>query len=722
MFTSAINQERVAEATFKNAELSSWNLAHTGEFFKVLKSEVIWRLPMLYILFWISLGYIYSTYKINSAHSAVILAGIVTIGVLQVLVSRARTSRRLFDLVYLICGMTAILPLGLFIFSAKFSYSFLFLIFFTQTLCWMLFPWSYIRGICWAVFLFVYWNITMMLQGISLLYSLPLLLLLGIALALSRSHFQAINLNQANLFLAKLCANTQNSFNLLLQFARLIVAALDVKHAALISADGMILKLSGADNTITNFRGATQLTAQAVYTEIFDSKLEHGKWRVSAENIPAKALFFDCLASRSSSFVFFRLKVVDDGGDRDLLLIVPSGNLLDKLAFSKLRKGLIGLLEIYNLSLFTSRTQALSNDTVFTYTAALAERDEEINQLVHMVNNNAQEITGYCDSIKENVTNARALSALSEIEDTIRSLTQNVSDIKLLREMSSLRSFSRKEGVGIRSVLAEWKQYCEKSCRITGCALNFKHDFQDDLDGIVVPSIDYLETVLRLLTKTAVKRATGSGKIEIHVWRSEHTVNIDIRDNGEPLGEEVKNDILRGRSVNNDAESGNLRAVLLYAQLGEGSFEFLSSSELYTNNLRLALPYARLSEKQSNIAGNWVLLIDDNPQVVNFYARVAEALGLNYRTAVTRAQALEALSSIGPPRLVITDIQLEESSGLDLVVELRERYGRGLPIIVVSGNDSDEVSSRAYSAGASKYLKKPLGRRKLFSEIEELIK
>src|SRR5690606_19672527 len=118
---------------------------------------------------------------------------------------------------------------------------------------------------------------------------------------------------------------------------------------------------------------------------------------------------------------------------------------------------------------------------------------------------------------------------------------------------------------------------------------------------------------------------------------------------------------------------------------------------------------------------NWVLLVDDNLQVAGFYQRIAEALGLKYQTADSFQGAVDIISRHGRPRLVITDIQLSNSSGLDLVEYLRKTYDQSLPIIVISGNENNEIEQKVYDSGASKYLRKPLGRRKLFSEIEDLL-
>ena len=71
--------------------------------------------------------------------------------------------------------------------------------------------------------------------------------------------------------------------------------------------------------------------------------------------------------------------------------------------------------------------------------------------------------------------------------------------------------------------------------------------------------------------------------------------------------------------------------------------------------------------------------------------------------------------------MVITDIQLSNSSGLDLVRHLRSEFGQDLPVIVVSGNTDSDLSEQVHAAGGTSFLAKPVGRKRLFLEINRLL-
>ncbi|MBU6375002.1 MAG: response regulator transcription factor [Bdellovibrionales bacterium] len=80
--------------------------------------------------------------------------------------------------------------------------------------------------------------------------------------------------------------------------------------------------------------------------------------------------------------------------------------------------------------------------------------------------------------------------------------------------------------------------------------------------------------------------------------------------------------------------------------------------------------------------------------------------------------AIEAL-----PDLVMLDIRLPRRSGLDVCSSLRNRERtRDIPIIVMTGNDSQETRITAYRKGADDYLCKPFSFDEVIARIESKIR
>lgn len=101
-----------------------------------------------------------------------------------------------------------------------------------------------------------------------------------------------------------------------------------------------------------------------------------------------------------------------------------------------------------------------------------------------------------------------------------------------------------------------------------------------------------------------------------------------------------------------------------------------------------------------------ILIVDDHPV---FCLGMSELINKAADLTVcgsedTPASALKAIRRLTPD-LVIVDISLKESSGIDLIQEINTRF-QGLPILVLSMYDESLYAERALLAGARGYLMK----------------
>jgi DNA-binding NarL/FixJ family response regulator len=83
------------------------------------------------------------------------------------------------------------------------------------------------------------------------------------------------------------------------------------------------------------------------------------------------------------------------------------------------------------------------------------------------------------------------------------------------------------------------------------------------------------------------------------------------------------------------------------------------------------------------------------------------------------AQAMEAISKLKPD-LVIADISLKESSGLELMRNIKVQYPK-LPVLVVSAHDESVYAEVAFRAGALGYLMKEEALGKVITAIRRVL-
>jgi DNA-binding NarL/FixJ family response regulator len=83
------------------------------------------------------------------------------------------------------------------------------------------------------------------------------------------------------------------------------------------------------------------------------------------------------------------------------------------------------------------------------------------------------------------------------------------------------------------------------------------------------------------------------------------------------------------------------------------------------------------------------------------------------------SNALSAISKVKPD-LVIADISLKDSSGLELMRNIKAQYS-GLPVLVVSAHDESIYAEIAFRAGALGYLMKQEALDKIISAIRRVL-
>jgi CheY-like chemotaxis protein len=99
-----------------------------------------------------------------------------------------------------------------------------------------------------------------------------------------------------------------------------------------------------------------------------------------------------------------------------------------------------------------------------------------------------------------------------------------------------------------------------------------------------------------------------------------------------------------------------------------------------------------------------VLVVDDDPDMVDVIELVLQRAGYTIRRAENGAQALEAVAA-EMPALILLDMLMPVMNGRQCARELRARYGRVVPIVVVSA--AEHARSRGDAIDADDTLSKP---------------
>ena len=100
-----------------------------------------------------------------------------------------------------------------------------------------------------------------------------------------------------------------------------------------------------------------------------------------------------------------------------------------------------------------------------------------------------------------------------------------------------------------------------------------------------------------------------------------------------------------------------------------------------------------------------VLLVDDERLLHGVVSRLLGRHGIEVTSCTSARQALDALDGAGFD-LVVTDFQMPEMDGLELLARIRDR-DPGLPVVMITGHATVQHAVRAMSRGVVDYLPKP---------------
>lgn len=116
-----------------------------------------------------------------------------------------------------------------------------------------------------------------------------------------------------------------------------------------------------------------------------------------------------------------------------------------------------------------------------------------------------------------------------------------------------------------------------------------------------------------------------------------------------------------------------------------------------------------------------ILVIEDHAGL-----RMVEGMFLgNYYDVVTKEDGLEGIiwmSKGNIPDLIVLDLMMPRLNGVEFLINLKSSgIFRGIPVIIVSGDEDKEIIDQCYDLGISNYLVKPFSPKLLYEKIQKIL-
>ena len=117
-----------------------------------------------------------------------------------------------------------------------------------------------------------------------------------------------------------------------------------------------------------------------------------------------------------------------------------------------------------------------------------------------------------------------------------------------------------------------------------------------------------------------------------------------------------------------------------------------------------------------------LLIVDDSATTRMLISLTLKKEGVYRIVEVSNGREAVDKLSVEPVDCVLTDINMPQMNGLDLISYIRSQHREPkLPIIVITTQGEEEARDKGMAQGANAYLTKPISGPKLVSLVKELL-
>ena len=116
-----------------------------------------------------------------------------------------------------------------------------------------------------------------------------------------------------------------------------------------------------------------------------------------------------------------------------------------------------------------------------------------------------------------------------------------------------------------------------------------------------------------------------------------------------------------------------------------------------------------------------VLVVDDEPELLDFFVQGLTGRGFDVVTATTGKGALE-LTESEHPDVITLDLNLPDMSGTEVFKALKNNeLTKDIPVIMITGNTSGNEMVKHFDMGIENYLTKPITSKEIATYIEGIL-
>ena len=262
---------------------------------------------------------------------------------------------------------------------------------------------------------------------------------------------------------------------------------------------------------------------------------------------------------------------------------------------------------------------------------------------------------------------------------------------------------------------------------------NLDIDLAPDLPLVMADRRRVVQVIGNLLTNGA-RHSPESSAIRVSSVRDGVYVEISVADDGRGIPNERMPRLFRKFSSREDDDPGGDTGLGLAICKGiveahggriwaESDGPGLGARFAFTLPAVEDAPAGRarpaVSPRQEAQAGETILVVDDDPQMLRYVRRALSDAGYSPVVVAEPEELLPVIEETRPD-LVLLDVVLPDADGIGLMRDVVSVAD--VPVIFISAYGRDQVVARAFEAGADDYIVKPFSPTELVSRVRAALR